>query len=424
MKKKNQKKPSTRIQSSKDEGRGATIYSVQFWIVLSAILLFSVAIKLPSLNFPHKEPDEQVYLTLAEQLHASHAYSLQETPIIYELSPGIYDRPLFFHPPLFPLSLVPFVSWKVPALGVVVSWLGHLLCILAVALIGRRLVVTLPEEGKEPSLPCWLPVIGVALDPFLLFISRRLWIDSLLSGLCAISIAVFFVARYSRRRNLWLIVGGLLFGLATLCKMTAFVATPLILYLVLTSQKSIRPPVKDLTLACIPAILLASPWYLTFYRTYGVFVPAWVKPDGWTLDHYPFIRTTIERGPGYYLARLVEITPVIILAIGPFLFWRRLWTNAVFLVGPIWFLLYFAFLSYLGLNGTGFQMRYIAPLQPSIYVMLYAALSGTGPTRNIFAVCTILLLFFAAITGAIYLFSWHFDEIDNFWELAHVFRGA
>lgn len=391
--------------------------SRHFWIVLSAVLLLTVAIKLPTLRFPHQEPDEQVYLTLAGQLYNSHSYTLQDTPIIYDLSPSIYDRPLFFHPPLFPILLIPFLHWHAPNLGVVVSWIGHLLTVMAVALMGRRLVFLEGTKPPDLELAEWLPVVAVAFDPLLTFISRRLWIDSLLTGLCAISLAALFTARYSSRRTIWLILGGLLFGLATITKAVAFVLLALVLYLVLTPEKHQRSRIRDVVLAGAPLLLLALPWYLKFYHTYGVLFPNWIKPDEWTLQHYPFVRTTLERTPVFYLTKLASIAPVSVIAIGAYCFQGRLWTSGRFLVAPAWFSLCFASVSYLGVHGTGFQMRYLAPLVPSIYLMLYAAFSYKPPARSFISIAILLLMLVGAMTSAIYLVSPHFDEIYNLYEL-------
>ena len=73
-------------------------------------ILVSTVLKLASLTFTHTEPDEVVYWTLAQHLLASGDYSLQGSEVLELLSPVIYDRPLFHHPPLFPVLLIPFVA--------------------------------------------------------------------------------------------------------------------------------------------------------------------------------------------------------------------------------------------------------------------------------------------------------------------------
>ncbi len=75
---------------------------------------FVIALKLPSLAFDHDEPDEVVYWTVAEQLREHGVYTLRGSEVLPRLSARIYDRPLFHHPPLYPLLLVPFVAARAP----------------------------------------------------------------------------------------------------------------------------------------------------------------------------------------------------------------------------------------------------------------------------------------------------------------------
>lgn len=408
-------------QQNERRGRSSELYlPSSLWIILCVILLFSTVIKLPTLRFSHTELDEQVYLSLAARLLSSGVYNLQETQVLYDLSPGIYDRPLFFHPPLFPLMLIPFLHWKIPEFGVVVSWLGHLLSISAVALMGRRLARENDLEAKGGPLLEWLPVIGVGLDPLMVFVSRRLWIDGLLTGLCAMSIAALFCARFSGRRQMWLVAGGALFGLAAMAKITALILAPLLVFLVLTPSGLRRSGMRDVVLAGLPFLLLTLPWFIIFYRTYGTLFPYWIKPDDWTLQHYPFVRAALERTPTFYLTKLVAIAPVTIWSVFAYCLRRRFWVNATSVLAPVWFLIYFAGISYVGWRGMGFQMRYLAPLVPSVYLMLYPVLSFTRPGRSALVVGVLLALFFGAMTSAIYLISPHFDEIYSLFELARI----
>jgi 4-amino-4-deoxy-L-arabinose transferase-like glycosyltransferase len=394
-------------------GISKSLYPPRFWLVLSMLLVFSAVLNLPTLYFSHTEADEQVYLSLAKRLLTSGSYNLEGTEIINQLSPGIYDHPLFFHPPLFPVCLIPFVFWNTERLAVLVSWLGHALCILSVALIGRRMAFANGPDSERNPMIQWLPVIGICLDPLLLFLSGKLWIDSLLTGLCAASIAAFFCARYSQRRSLWLVVGGVLFGLAGLSKMTALILTPVVVYLILTPDGQQQSKTKDLCLGCLPALLLASPWYIAFYHTYVVVIPSWIKPDKWSVEHYPFVQIALERTPAYYFLKLIAIAPVTLLSLGVYCLRKSLWTSRIFLVPPIWFLLCFTTISYLGVQGQGFQMRYIALLIPSIYLMLYAFLGQFRRGYEFISIGVLLLLVYGGMTAAESLATPELDEITS-----------
>ena len=396
------------------------LYSRQFWTVLGAILLFCTLLKLPSLSFSHEEPDERIYLALAGHLDHAEPYNLSGTGILKELSSSIYDRPLFFHPPLFPVLLVPFIHANAERAAVIISWVGHLLCVLSVAVIGRRMMA-----GASCHVPLgdsflwWLPVVGVALDPLLIFCSRRLWIDSLLCGLCAASIAAFVCARYSRRRPLWLVVGGVLLGLATLAKIPALVLGPLAVYLILIPppEGTLRTRVRDLCLAGAPLFVLIVPWFVIFFHTYGVLLPSWIKPDEWTVEHYPFLKAVVARTPFYYLLKLILIAPVILVGLATYATGYRPWNSPLGLLPIIWFLLYFGAISYLGSQGMGFQMRYILPLVPSIYLALYPALSRCRADNGILPMILLLLLIYGGMTSAVYIITSRYDEVYSIPEL-------
>jgi hypothetical protein len=163
---------------------------VLFCCAAAAVCFF---LKCPSLLYPRTEGDERIYWQLANNLAHNGDYSLRGSAVLKELSPHMYDRSLFHHPPLFPALLSLFVMAGMENAAVLVSWLGHVLAVLAVAIIGRH-VLEQGSHGATEVAPYrlitapafWLPVLGVAADPLLMFVSRRIWIDSLLSGLVAL----------------------------------------------------------------------------------------------------------------------------------------------------------------------------------------------------------------------------------------------
>ncbi len=383
-----------------------------FWAILSLLLLFCALWKIPTLALSHQEPDERIYWQLANSLLTTGHYTLQGSDILPYLSPNIYDRPVFCHPPLFAALLTPFAYLKTQSFAVVVSWLGHFLCILSVALIGRRMVPNpFPATGRN-QLFFWLPVIGMTLDPFLIFLGRKLWIDGLLAGLCATSMAFFFCARYSPRRTIYLIAGGALFGLAGLAKLPALALGPVILFLILTPENAKRRPVRDLCLGFLPALVVMLPWFILFYRTYGVLIPGWTKPDDWTMQRYPMVRAAVERTPLYYLGRLAALQPVILPCLVLYMVRPALCKKAASALPLFWFLIIFLAISYVGLAGQGFQMRFLAPLFPAIYLMVYVLMSGWGDSgRETWAMLILLVFIFAGINGSLYLVLPQFDEI-------------
>jgi 4-amino-4-deoxy-L-arabinose transferase-like glycosyltransferase len=384
--------------------------SAHFWLIVAIILLFCAVLKLPTLTTPHDEPDEQVYWQLASKLSSGGPYNLQGTEILTKLSPAIYDHSLFRHPPLYPALLVPFVWLNARHLAVMVSWLGHFLCIIAVAVMGRRLA---REQGApgEQSLLFWLPVLGVALDPFLTFVSGKLWIDGLLAGLCSLAIACFYCARFSPKRPVYLLAGGILFGLACLTKLPALALAPIIGLLILKPKVGTRLWLRDLSLGCVPAIVLIVPWFVIFHRAYGAFMPDVATFDAWTLEHYPFVVAAVNRNPTYYIAKIIALTPASVFCLVTYLLKRDLWKKLDSVFPCLWFLLFFAALSWVGMRGQGFQMRFLAPLFSCIYLMLYAVIREWRGRSEVLSVALLLCLVYAGLNGVIYLLLPQYDEI-------------
>lgn len=370
-----------------------------FWLILAILFVFCAILRLPSLTFSHVEPDEQIFWQLANKLRTSGEYNLQGTEILTRVSPHIYDRPLFLHPPLYAMVLSPFTALGSMKAAVAVSWLGHFLCILAVALIGRQLCATSPTQ--QPEIILWLPVVGVALDPFLIFVSERLWADSLLAGLCSMSLALFFCARSAKRRSLCLLAGGVLFGLAALTKLPALILSPIAAWLIVKPETDKRAMLRDLCLGAAPALILVLPWFVVFYRTFGVLIPDWTKPDEWSMAQYPFVRAAVERSPLYYLLKFVVIQPLTVFCLGAYLFKRELWKSMVAVFPIAWFLLFFVVVSWLGMRGQGFQMRFLAPLFPAVYLMLYMVLIRLHGERTVSLLIILLCVVYGGITGSL-----------------------
>ncbi|MFH1075680.1 MAG: glycosyltransferase 87 family protein [Pseudomonadota bacterium] len=195
------------------------------------------------MSYQHNETDEIIYWQLAENWLKTGNYSLQGTEILKSLPAYVYDRQLFHHPPLFSLLLIPFVIMKAKKLAIIISWLGHLLCIVSVALVGRSILTSRSQFSVKSNL-FWIPLISITFDPLLIFISRKLWIDSLLSGLVALSVALFYSVCKSdidyRHKKYGLIAAGIALGLAALCKLTALIVTPVIIYILITSFQTSR----------------------------------------------------------------------------------------------------------------------------------------------------------------------------------------
>ena len=383
--------------------------------VLVLVVLFSaftLFLKLPSLRFAHDEPDELVYWDVARNLVEHGAYTLQGAPIRGRLSPSIYDRPLFHHPPLYPLLLTPFVALEARQAAVVVSWLGHLLCVVSVGMIGGALLAA----GRPVGNVLWLALLGVATDPLLAHVSRKLWIDSLLAGLVALALGLVWVALVSIHRRRCLLLAGVVLGLAGLAKLPGLLALPVAATLVWGGGGSRRERLRDLLLVAVPCALLVLPWLAVFVSTYGVLLPTWLKPDENALQRFPFLAVAVGRPWYFYAVKVALSQPLAIVCLalsfrprpGEFARWAA----------PLWFFLWLVVTTVQSAGGYGFQMRYLAPLAPSLYAMLLSLRSPRGFVRPVIAVA----IAYSAIGSAPYLLTETFDELLSFLELGGLVR--
>ena len=381
-------------------------------ILVLLFCAFAVLLKLPSLRFIHAEPDEIVYWSVARNIVEHGEYTLRGATIASRLSPTIYDRPLFHHPPLYPALLTPFVALKAQQASVVISWLGHLLSIAAVGIIGWALL----DRGQEDVL--WLPLLGVASDPLLTHVARKLWIDSLLAGLVALALALVWAARVSTRRRLLTVVGGLVLGLAGLAKLTGLLGGLVACAIVWSGPGSRREKWRDLLYFAIPCGLLVLPWLVLFVSTYGVLTPNWLKPDPDALHRYPFLAIASGRPWHYYITKLALAEPIFALGIGLCLLRPRK-EGAARWATLAWPLLWLVVSTIQSASGYGFQMRYLAPLAPSLYVMLLlCGQSRGGLLRPVIA----LALTYGAMGTTVYLLTERLDELLSLPELAGLLR--
>ena len=268
----------------------------------------------------------------------------------------------------------------------------------------------------------WIPLFGVATDPLLLFASRKLWIDVLLSGLVALSIALVFRARHSQsRRTYWLLGAGAGLGLAGLAKLPGLLAGVIGVLILVAGDEKPREKLRRIVLYALPCAALMLPWLITFFATYGVFAPAWLKPDEVTFQHSGFVTQAVALPWFYYIVKLCivqPLVPVVLILYGLSL--RRglgfdRWMPA------FWFLVFLVVPTLQGIAGYGFQMRYVAPLSTSVYAGLLFLPGVIDPQgRRIKTLLLVLVIVYAAMGGAMYLLDSRYDELLSIPELMGV----
>ena len=386
-----------------------------FLLIVGLALALCALLKVPTLFYPGDEMDEQIYWQLAENLARGGPYSLQGTELLSHLSPGIYNHPLFHYPPLFPALLVPFVMLGAKSAAVMVSWLGHLLAVLAVALVGRHLLRGRPDAARGLTQPVfWLPLLAVCADPLLMFVSRKLWTDSLLSGLVALSVAVFLIAD-GKRRVLLLVSGGLL-GLAALAKLTALLVVPVYVVALIRRDVSWRSRLGSVVAAVVPIGMLVVPWCVLFYLRCGVFVPSWVKPDAWLIEHNSFVSEFVNRPWYYYALKLPLVMPLLVVVAWAYARDKLAWLDWRVRVAAAWFAVILVAMTMMSVGGYGFQMRQVAPAVTAVYI-LAACLLAQGD-RPVFVMASAFTILLGTVTGALFLSLPKFDEIVSLAEVA------
>lgn len=389
----------------------------RYVIVCAAILALCLTLKLPSLFFPRAEYDEQIYWQLTWNWLNNGTYSLQNMPVLKELPPTIYDRPLFHHPPLLSVLLMPFVAVNTPAAAIVVSWLGHALAVVAV---GVACWVLRRRSWSATHFALWLPVLAAALDPVMAFSSRKLWPDSLVGGLGGLGVVLVWLAA-GRGPSRWAWAGGGLLGLAALGKLTGLALLPIAAVAALTAPGSSPAERRRAILVSLPlAMVVVLPWLLVFRSTCGVWLPTWIRPDTALIAASPHVAREMTHPWYYYVSESVAVAPVVLVAlIAGAWRWRHLLRPP--LVFPAaWLALVWLALLAAHWQGHGMQMRYLTPAVVGLYLFIGGLLATAQPKRSLLPLLVLLTAVLGAVHIGFYLvYGQQFDEIVSFPELLY-----
>ncbi len=377
-------------------------------------------LKTPSLWFQHQGGDELVYMSLAERWLETGRYSLQGSELLSVLPAEMYDRPLFHHPPLYAGLLAAFVSSGMASGAVLISWAGHLLALTGLGMEWQRWRRRAPEADPWPWL---VAVAGLAFDPLMIFVGRKLWMDSLMAGFLTMAAAMFQrFAEEPRGSRRWLLGCGLFVGLGALLKLHAGAALLFFGVQLLFGQGSARSKWGALIWMCVPTTLLVAPWLFWFHHTYGVFLPHWTLPQsaGGAVNGFMAAATG---APWYsYVTRLLAMSPVLVLSGGMLALGSGGVTWEVRRMA-LWPLFWILLMTVLGLCGTSYELRYVAPAVPMLYAVVAMNLGTALGQRAWFRGAVLSSILFAGMQGGIYLLSGLHDEFAGFWELARAATG-
>ncbi len=324
--------------------------------ILTLIILLSIIIRLPALIRPHNENDEIIYQTLALQALQHHAqYSLQETSILKNLPHQIYDHSLFHHPPFFIFCLALITYFFGQNWMIMVSVISGVLTILLTYDICRRLY-----SSKKALISAFITFCC----PLLLFCAMRIWIDALLAFLVTLTVWTFMLAVRNNQKP-YFVLSGIIFGLCLLTKQPGLFTVFTFLFLLfkdgISKQKMIY-----LVYFLSAAILTCSPWYIYFYNIYGTLFPSWAKPSMGSIKTFSFIGMIVHRPWHFYVTHLILIAPIYLFGfISILIALKKKFINAEL----IWALSFLIPLTILGINGWGFQTRYVVPAIPALAIL-------------------------------------------------------
>ena len=426
-----------------------------FWTVVLLVIGFSILLKLPSFNMKHVDGDELRFWYLAKNWEVTGDYTLQGSPLFRLLpnyAPYYAHRKMPVHPPLFVALLRPFISYEfaqyenipqhldmekveaiyakiAPRYAVIASWIGHLLAILAVALMGRYLLIYHQLSLSALSPLFWLPLLGMATDPIMMWVSTKIWIDNLHAGLAALAVVFTMIASSSRHSHITYFLAGVMLGLALLAKITAAIILPVIIFIIFIHETDFKKRMQALFIGIIPVLILALPWYIPRYLTTTAGISAIPNPYAGTCEFCNVLNT---RPFYYFLLKLPLIAPLVLVGFSFYIIFffnyvkqLTITDNLRFFIPMIWGVFVLTAVTlYLSLSYGSFIMRRLTLLIPSLYVMFYMLIIYSEKVRSLRKYQQPLLflggisIVYAAISGGIYLL--HDEGPAEFFSLAEL----
>jgi len=280
-------------------------------IALVLIIIFYIISKLPTLNIVHNEGDENIYKALAVHFYDTGNYTLQGTAILPLLSQYIYNRPLFHYPPFFISGIIVFHILDLINYSVMLSWLGHILFLVAVFLFLKKKYYKNEEDFFIVILPCFF----AATDPILNFIANKIWIDNLATGLASLGFILLWLA-LDKKSHLAIFFSALVCAMAILTKLPSMIFAPLALllfsYYAFKNKSEAKTYLYLFSTFSIVVGLITIPWFLKFHAACGVFIPTWINPDPWLLNNNAFVRNVTYRPWYYFIKELSLLSPIVV----------------------------------------------------------------------------------------------------------------
>lgn len=316
-----------------------------------------------------RETDEQKYMILCRKLSTNpETYTLLNSSLLPPGGPAriaadVNGVPLFYHPPLMPIVLRGFYE-----LCPEDSCEGANSKYIAVPILLHLLTLCLLwfywGAARSQAQRAW-PVVIYALSPLATMIATQVWIDSLLAFNMLLGMTLYHRA-CKQRSHAAFALAGLALGLAMVSKFTGVLLLPVLFFYHLHTQGKDKQSWARLGTASLTMALVALPWFVLFWQTYGMLLPDWIKPSAEMQRKFPFVAMMVERSPFFYLQVLGALMPVALFALGAGV--KRLRDGDTAILAAL-ALLTIAGFTYVGLTGGGYQERHILPIIPCLAII-------------------------------------------------------
>lgn len=322
------------------------------------------------------ESDERLYVALVEQLDAGHGYTLHGHPVLDEpwVVRSQYDHPLFFHPPAGPALF--WIAHKL------IADAGYALVELASFAIFFWSVILMSRLLMQPFRPfaAVLMAIVTGFTPIMTHVVSRLWLDGPLLAATTAASALFLFAA-TRRQIPTFCLAGVLLGVASLIKITAFLAAPGLIALGWT----ITPPDqrRRFLISCGVFIVIAAviqlPWELWQWRVVGSPFPEWAgRPVPELVRTNAYIKYLTEyRSPWVYVSLLPQVLWTLVPAL---ILFAALYKNDDVRQRGLALLLWLAIVVgvHVALGAIGYSklLRYVVLVTPAEVLLVGLCING------------------------------------------------
>ncbi|MHB2017821.1 MAG: ArnT family glycosyltransferase [Candidatus Xenobia bacterium] len=363
------------------------------WAIVAAACLMLVLLEAPLLNMDRGlEPDELIFKTLAGRLAEQPArYDLQGTRVLNYISREVYDRPLFFHPPLFAWLL----RWT--GFNMVLPLACQVLTLLLTFWMGRRL--------GDLETGVWAALF-YACCPVAFWCATHVWMDDLLLLCTTLGVAAMLLA-VEHEPPAWMLLPGIALGLASLSRLNGFIA--LLPMLAVYLRRGRRPSARAVAAFVLPPLLMMTPWLVEMFHVYGTHVVDVMRIPASELDRFPFMRLARHRPFWFYPAALVLVAPLHLISFAALA--RVRWDIAA------WPLSILLALTVYGVGNT-FQLRFIAPAMPGFCLAAALFLMRLPRTYRIAALAFGLFGLFNGWYCGVLHRAWGLGDVGAWWQVS------